>query len=71
MACSVKYCNFCNEKLKERIVIKRVQLLINVVQEKKKIHTSIMKKFELLSQCNEDLIASFIYSLHVSLHVSI
>ena len=36
MACSVKYCNFCNEKLKERIVIKRVQLLINVVQEKKK-----------------------------------
>ena len=35
MACSVKYCFFCNEKLKERIVIKRVQLLINVVKEKK------------------------------------
>ena len=34
--CSVKYCNFCNEKLKERIVIKRVQLLINVAQGKKK-----------------------------------
>ena len=35
MACSVKYCYFCNEILKERIVIKRVQLLINVVKEKK------------------------------------
>ena len=36
MACSVKYCFFCNVKLKERIVIKQVQLLINVVKEKKK-----------------------------------